>query len=148
MKRSIVTKLVLVGLLTCSTAAFGNVVHVLAFRYKPGVTEAQRADFARRILALRTTAKRNGRPYIVSIRGGRAISHEGFDRDLEQLFLVEFRTINDRNFFVGPPYIRNMDPVHRAAADVIEPNVERSASGKPSGLFVFDFEDRETAKRR
>lgn len=128
--------------LALPSPALANVIHVLSFRYKPNVTASQRADLARRIIELRQTARRDGRPYIVSIRGGSAVSREGFDQKFQQLFIIEFKTVADRNYFVGPPYLKVMDPVHSAVADRVMPNVERAADGALTGIFVFDFDER------
>lgn len=121
--------------------AAANLVHVVTFRYKPGTTAAQREDLARRIRALVITSLRNGKPYIVSIRGGAPISREGFDQGFEQMFLVEFRDGTDRNYFIGPPYGGKMEVNHRKVVDDLLPLIERDASGRVTGSFVYDFAD-------
>jgi hypothetical protein len=121
--------------------AFADVQHFVAFHYKPGVDPAIKADIARRFIELKDRAMRDGRPYIVSIVGGKAASREGFDRNLEEGFIVRFRTASDRDYFVGPPYLSAMDPSHEAVAKIVTPLLDADSSGKPTGLFVFDFDD-------
>ena len=124
-----------------SHVAFADIRHVVAFQYKAAVDEATKAQIAQEFIRLKDRALRDGRPYIVAIDGGRAISKEGFDRNLQWAFIVTFRTEADRDFFVGPPYRKAMDPAHEALAKRVVPLIEADAAGKPSGLFVFDFED-------
>jgi len=121
-------------------AAFADIQHVLAFQYKTGVNDATQAQIAQELIGLQDRALRDGRPYIVSIVGGRAVSKEGLDRHLQWIFIVTFQTEADRDFFVGPPYRKAMDPAHEALAKRVVPLLEADAAGKPSGLFVFDFE--------
>ena len=121
-------------------AAFADIQHVVAFQYKAGVDDATKARIAQEFIQLKVRALRDGQPYIASIVGGRARSKEGFDRSLQWAFIVTFKTEADRDFFVGPPYRKAMDPVHEALAKRVIPLIEADAEGKPSGLFVFDFE--------
>jgi hypothetical protein len=122
-------------------AACADIQHIVVFRYKANVTAEKKAEIARKFLELRNLAHRNGQPYITSIKGGDAISKEGFDRGLEQAFVVSFKNEADRNFFVGKPYGNEMDPAHRALAQIVEPLLATDEAGKPVGLFVFDFDD-------
>ena len=119
--------------------AFADIRHVVALQYKAGVDDATKAQIAQEFIRLKDHALRDGRPYIVSILGGPAISKEGFDRNLQWAFIVTFKTEADRDFFVGPPYRKAMDPVHEALAKRVVPLIEADAAGNPSGLFVFDF---------
>ena len=130
-----------IAALGTSMPAAANLVHVITFRYKPDTTAAQRADFSRRIRTLVTTSLRNGKPYIVSIRGGAPISREGYDQRFQHMFLIEFRNEADRNHFIGPPYGGVIEENHGKVADFILPHVERDAAGRITGTFVYDFED-------
>ncbi len=127
--------------LLSSPTASANIFHVIAFRYKAEVTPAQRTDFARRIVALKNSAKRDGRPYIVSVKGGRAISREGYDQRFQQMYVMEFKSTADRDYFVGQPYLPAMDPAHREVVDRLLPSIESDDAGKLTGTFVFDFDD-------
>lgn len=126
--------------LCVGAAASADVVHFVAFKYQPGVSEEKKAEIARRFVDLKNVAKKQGRAYIVSIVGGKAVSKEGFDQGLEEAFIVTFANEDDRNFFVGKPYAASMDPAHEALAKVVEPLLSQGAGGAPNGLFVFDFD--------
>jgi hypothetical protein len=121
--------------------AFADIQHVVVFRYKADVTAQQKADIATRFVGLVNVAKHNGKPYIVSITGGKAISKEGFDQGLEQAFIVTFKTRADRDYFVGKPYSDAMDPAHKAMVKTVVPKLEADSTGNPTGLFVFDYDD-------
>jgi hypothetical protein len=138
----------MVGLATLFVAgtAFADIQHIVVFGYKAGVPAEKKAEIATRFLALKDLAKRNGQTYIVSITGGKAISQEGFDQGLEQAFIVTFKNEADRNYFVGKPYSDTMDPAHEALAKVVVPLVASDSTGKPTGLFVFDFNDDYSAR--
>src|SRR5882724_12491989 len=129
-----------------TSPVFADIHHIVVFRFKSDVTEAQKAGIAARFFALKDLAKRNGHRYIVSITGGKAISKEGFDQGLEQAFVVTFKNESDRNYFVGKPYADTMDPVHETLAKVVVPLVAADSTGKPTGLFVFDFNDDHSAR--
>ncbi len=126
--------------------SFANIQHVVVFRYQPGVSAPVRAENASRFVALKSLAKRDGRHYIVSIVGGKAISREGFDQSFDEAFVVTFKNEADRNYFVGKPYSEAMDPDHLALAKVVEPLLVHDAAGKLTGLFVFDFDDKVLAR--
>jgi hypothetical protein len=134
---------ILTGLVAMSLAspAFADIHHIVVFRFKPDVTKEQKAGIAGRFLALKDLAKRNGHRYIVSITGGKAISKEGFDQGLEQAFVVTFKNEADRNYFVGKPYAEGMDPAHEALVKVVVPTLAADSTGRPTGLFVFDYDD-------
>lgn len=123
-----------------SSPAAANVFHVIAFRYKPNVTEAQRDQFAREILALSDRSTWDGRPLIISLRSGTPISREGFDQKFQQMFIMEFRTAADRDYFVGPPYLARAEAAHQAVIDKLVPHIEKDGDGQMTGTFVYDFE--------
>ena len=133
----------LAGLAAASIAApaFADIHHVVVFRYKADVTAQQKAQIATRFVGLKNLARRNGHRYIVSITGGKAISKEGFDQGLEQAFVVTFKNEADRNYFVGKPYAVDMDPAHEALVKIVVPALAADNTGKPAGLFVFDYSD-------
>jgi len=133
------------AVLSLAMPSFAAIQHIVVFRYQPGVSAPVRAENASRFVALKSLAKRDGRSYIVSIVGGRAISREGFDQTFDEAFVVTFKNEADRNYFVGKPYSDAMDPAHLALAKVVEPLLVHDASGKLTGLFVFDFDDQARA---
>lgn len=104
------------------------------------MTAAQCDEFAREILSLSGTSKWDGRPIILSVRYGEPTSREGFDQGFQQMFIVEFRTAADRDYFVGPPYRKEAEAAHQKVINKVLPNVERSPSGQITGTFVYDFE--------
>jgi hypothetical protein len=133
--------------LLIGVAASADVIHFVAFKYQPGVSQQQKADISQRFLELQKVAKKQGRQYILSIVGGKELSREGFDQGLEQAFIVTFENEGDRNFFVGKPYAAAMDPAHEALAKVVEPLLSKGADGAPNGLFVFDLAPGATSAR-
>jgi hypothetical protein len=126
--------------------ALADIQHIVVFRYKADVAAKTKSDCAARFLGLKDLAKRDGQRYIVSITGGQAISAEGFDQGLEQAFVVTFKNEADRNYFVGKPYSDTMDPAHQALVQTIVPLIAVDATGKLSGIFVFDFNDAHRAR--
>jgi hypothetical protein len=128
------------GIALGANPVFANVTHIVAFKYKASVTSAQKADFARRFFALRDTARRNGERYIVSITGGHESSREGFDYGMEQIFVVTFKTADDRDYFVGKPYRDAPDPAHGALMPVVMSMIDLDTAGKPA-IFVVDYDD-------
>jgi hypothetical protein len=133
----------LAGLVIASVAgpALADIQHIVVFRFKADVTAQQKADIATRFVGLANVTKHNGKPYIVSITGGKAISKEGFDQGLEYGFVVTFKNESDRDYFVGKPYSDAMDPAHKAMVQTVVPALEADSTGKPTGLFVFDYDD-------
>lgn len=114
----------------------GLIRHIVLFRYAPSVSQADRDEVKRRFLALKTEARRNGSPYIVSIETGGEISGEGADQGLEQGFIVTFRSQGDRNYYVGQPVVTDAahyDPAHQAFKDFVGPLLDQN------GALVFDF---------
>jgi hypothetical protein len=114
----------------------GPLRHIVLFRYRPGVTPAQRAEVIRRFLALRERCRRGGRPYIVTIEQGRQNSGEGAGGPYEQGFVVTFRSQGDRNYYVGRPIVQDAayyDPEHEAFKAFVGPLLDRD------GALVFDY---------
>jgi hypothetical protein len=114
----------------------GLIRHIVLFRYNEAVSSEQREDVIRRFLALRTLAKRKGRPYILSIETGSNISGEGLDQCFEQGFIVTFKSQGDRNYYAGQPVVTDpsfYDPDHQAFKDFLGPLLDQN------GALVFDF---------
>lgn len=121
--------------------ALADVQHIVIFKYRDGVEASTKADIAKRFIGLKDIARREGKPYILSIVGGKAASREGFDQGFEDAFILTFKTKSDRDYFVGKPYQETMDPDHLALAKVAEPLLTHDAEGKAIELYVFDFDD-------
>jgi Stress responsive A/B Barrel Domain len=122
-------------------SAVADIQHIVIFKYRPDVTESVKTDIARRFIKLKDIARHDGRPYIVSITGGKATSKEGFDQKMDQGFIVTFKNETDRNYWVGKPYSELMDPDHQALAKDVDPLLVRDEGGNVSGIFVFDYDD-------
>jgi len=132
------TELSEVGLETFTSPDFrpGIVRHIVLFRYRDGTTEKQREEIRRRFTALAMQAKRDGKPYIISIETGKQSSGEGVDGGFEEAFVVTFRSEGDRNYYVGTPVVENAafyDPEHQKFKEFVGPFLAEN------GVLVFDF---------
>ncbi|MCF7644958.1 Dabb family protein [Bacillus subtilis] len=115
----------------------GTIQHIVLFRYKPEVTGEQRKEVFDRFLQLKDKAKRDGKPYIVSIKAGaQNTSLEGAGQNFDQAFIVEFRSEGDRNYYVGTPAVTDpafYDPAHQKFKTFVGPLLEEN------GALVYDF---------
>jgi hypothetical protein len=59
---------------------------------------------------------------------------------MEQVFVVIFKTADDRDYFVGKPYRDAPDPAHGALMPVVMSMIEQDAAGKPA-ILVMDYDD-------
>jgi hypothetical protein len=118
----------------------GLLKHIVLFRYKDGVSAQQKRQIRDLFLRLAFQCRRNGRPYILSIETGAQNSGEGVDQELEQGFIVTFRSEGDRNFYVGKGIVQkvgNYDPAHDAFKAFVGPFLHSPID--PTGVVVFDF---------
>jgi hypothetical protein len=118
---------------TASDYRPGEVTHIVLFGYLPEVTAEQKAEVDRRFRALVET-ERDGAPYIVSITSGYQQSGEVAPGGLEHGFVVTFRSLGDRNFYVGEPIVSDpafFDPVHAGFKAFVGPLLAEAQ--------VFDF---------
>jgi hypothetical protein len=125
------------------STALGAVRHLVFFRYKPSVTRLQRDEMAQKFLALRNLARKDGQPYVVSIDTGIANSLEKADQGMSDGFLVTFRSVADRDYYVGQPYATapypaKFDPAHDAFKKALGKSGYLDDSA-PNPVFVFDF---------
>lgn len=115
----------------------GIIQHIVMFRYKPEVSAEQRHQVLDRFLQLKTSAKRDGQPYILSIDvGAQNSSFEGAGQGFNQAFIVQFRSEGDRNYYVGTPLITDpnlYDPAHQKFKTFVGPLLAEN------GALVFDF---------
>lgn len=117
----------------------GLIKHIVLFRYRASVTTQEKQQVIKRFLAL-GNSRRNGRHYILSIETGAQMSGEGVDQNLEQGFIVTFKSEGDRNYYVGYPIITNpayFDPAHQEFKDFVGPLLHTPIN--PTGVIVFDF---------
>ena len=122
---------------TASDFKPGTIQHIVLFRYKPMVSAEQRREVFDRFLQLKDKAKRNGQPYIVSIKAGaQNTSLEGAGQNFDQAFIVEFRSEGDRNYYVGTPAVTDpafYDPAHQEFKEFVGPFLTEH------GALVYDF---------
>ncbi|MBW4032939.1 MAG: Dabb family protein [Acidobacteria bacterium] len=112
----------------------GPIIHVVLFRYRPDVSQAEKDEILSRFLALAET-ERAGEPYIESIVGGPPMGGESAEAGFEYGFIVTFASAGDRNYYVGDPVIsdtRFVDPVHADFKRFVGPFLS------PGGVLVFD----------
>ena len=112
----------------------GRIVHVVLFRYRPDVSQAEKDEVLTRFLALADT-QRAGEPYIESIVGGPPMGGESAEAGFEYGFVLTFASAGDRNYYVGEPVIsdpRFVDPVHADFKRFVGPFLA------PGGVLVFD----------
>ncbi|NEN04993.1 Dabb family protein [Diaminobutyricibacter tongyongensis] len=122
---------------TASDYRPGRTTHIVLFRYRPDVTDAQRSKIARRFHALAQT-ERNGEPYIASIRSGDQCSGETAPGGHDRAFIVMFRSLGDRNFYVGEPVFsdrEHLDIAHAEFKEFVGPFLAED------GALVFDFHE-------
>lgn len=114
----------------------GPVVHIVLFRFADSATTEQRdhaIDFFRSLIG----SERNARPYIESISGGAQESGEEGANEFEYGFIVRFRSVGDRNYYVGEPLVSDpdyYDPQHAAFKREVGPLLRSH-----NGVQVLDF---------
>ncbi|NHN87974.1 Dabb family protein [Acetobacter conturbans] len=113
----------------------GTIRHMVMFRFRPNVTQAERDEVTKRFLALAKLSHRSdGKSVVVSIEAGPQNSGENSDLGLEAGYLVTFASEGDRNFYVGHPIVsdsRFFDHAHDAFKAFAGPYLEK--------VVVFDF---------
>ncbi|KIW92713.1 uncharacterized protein Z519_06561 [Cladophialophora bantiana CBS 173.52] len=92
-----------------TTSSPQSIFHVVHFRYYAHIPPSTRADVARRFLALQSACilPRTRKPYIRSFTGGRDVSVEDLHKGFHAVFILEFASQGDRDWYV------HEDPVHR-----------------------------------
>ncbi|KAI1617150.1 stress responsive A/B barrel domain protein [Exophiala viscosa] len=85
------------------------ILHVVHFRFYPSITPEVRASISQAFLDLRYTciSPTTKKPYIKSFTGGRDVSIENLQHGFSHVFMLEFETQEDRDWYV------NEDPIHR-----------------------------------
>lgn len=114
----------------------GIIRHIVLIRYKESVTDAQKQVATERFMNLANTARRNNEPYVISIETGHQNSLEHLDQNLQQAFIVTFKSEGDRNYYVGSPIITDpeyIDASHEDFKKFITPLLVED------GVIVFDY---------
>ncbi|KAH8690115.1 stress responsive A/B barrel domain protein [Talaromyces proteolyticus] len=98
------------------------VLHVVMLTFKDDIHPKEIQSTITRMLNLKTECLHPGtaRPYIISLRGGRENSIEGLQNGLTHIFVMEFQTTEDRNYYV------RADPAHLLFAQSIVPVVAKT----------------------
>lgn len=116
----------------------GLLKHIVLFKYKKTVTQAQRDAVTSRFLSLKRSIRPGAdAPYILSIVEGVQNSGEGVDGGFEQGFIVTFKSEGDRNYYVGKPLVDtegDYDEAHDAFKQFVAPLLSDD-----NGVLVFDF---------
>jgi stress responsive alpha/beta barrel protein len=114
--------------------------HIVAFKYKPTVTQLQKDEVMNRFLALKQECKRDGKNYIVSLIGGDCTeSLEGLTGGFEQAFVVTFNNPDDYKYYAGQPFSSPFDLAHDEFKKFAIPFLSVDEEGKTNGAIVFDF---------
>ena len=114
--------------------------HIVAFKYRPTVTQQQKEEIAQRFLALRKECSRDDRNYIVDIIGGDCTgSIEGLTAGFEQVFIVTFENRTDYLYYIGKPFSSTFDPAHDAFKKFVAPLLRSDPDEKINGALVLDF---------
>ncbi|KAL8403443.1 hypothetical protein RB594_008630 [Gaeumannomyces avenae] len=100
----------------------GHVTHVVLFEWKTAADPDAVVMAHKRLMALRTKCIHPTRkqPYIVSLKGGRDHSPEGLQHGATHGYVVEFASIEDRDYYV------KTDPAHKAFVGGISDIVEKA----------------------
>jgi hypothetical protein len=118
-----------------------QIKHIVAFKYKPTVTQRQKTEVMKRFLALKQKCKRDGKNYVVSLVGGDCTkSLEKLTDGFEQAFIVTFKNRSDYRYYIGRPFVSPFDPAHDAFKKFVTPLLSVDAAGKTDGAVVFDFQ--------
>ncbi|RNA61735.1 hypothetical protein D1631_07225 [Chryseobacterium nematophagum] len=126
------------------TALKPRIEHLVFFKFKPSVTQAQRKEVVNRFMALRNSLK-NGKPY-VEIEYGIQNSKVAAKGNYDVGFRVTFRSLEDRNYYVGKidgqPTPATFDPMNDDFKNFVKPllDVDDPSTG---GILVFDFTSNE-----
>jgi len=122
----------------CKNPSAGQVQHIVAFRYATDVTSEQKGKIMDTYFSLkdRCVNQTTNQPYILSFNGGYPNSPEGFDQHMEQIYIVTFKNVEDRNYFVGRPFHYPYDPLHDAFKNMVGKYLLQPIA---EGLIVMDF---------
>ena len=118
-----------------------QIKHIVAYRYKPTITQRQKAEVMKRFLALKQKCKRNGKRYVVSLVGGDCTkSLDKLTDGFEQAFIVTFKNRSDYRYYIGRPAVSPFDPAHDAFKKFVTPLLSVDRAGKTNGAIVMDFQ--------
>jgi hypothetical protein len=107
--------------------------HVVAFRFAANVTAEQKQEVVDEFQAMKGQISS-----IVSLESGLNNSPEGLDKGFTHVFIVTFRTNEERDDYVYK------DPVHEKFKALVGPLLD----GGANGVIVLDFEASTRPQRR
>ncbi len=117
--------------------------HVVLFKYKNEVTQLQKDKVINDFVKLKDS-KRNGKKYICSIEYGFPNSKEELDRGYEIAFIVTFKNIEDRDYYVGRPHLTKEgtfdlghDQFKKDVRSLLD--ISEGTSDNTTGVLVYDF---------
>lgn len=104
------------------------IFHIVSFRFATSTPSTIRSEISARFLALQQAclSPTTGKSYIRSFTGGRDVSVETLQRGFSHVFVLEFATEQDRDWYV------HHDPVHREFG-------VRVLTGFVEEVMVLDF---------
>ncbi|EAW11893.1 Dabb family protein [Aspergillus clavatus NRRL 1] len=79
-----------------------TVTHIVQFQFKSTASPAEVKDTCDRMLALKTNCihPTSQKPYIKASSGGKDNSIEGLQNGITHVFVVEFESVEDRDYYV------------------------------------------------
>ncbi|OGM49492.1 hypothetical protein ABOM_001728 [Aspergillus bombycis] len=88
----------------------GKVTHIVQLQFKSDVGQSTIQNTITTMLSLKDKClqRETGKPYIVSSTGGKECSVEGMQNGITHVFVVEFASAEDRDYYAKE------DPVHLA----------------------------------
>ncbi|KAK4689272.1 hypothetical protein P7C73_g841, partial [Tremellales sp. Uapishka_1] len=86
-------------------------------------------EITKAFLDLPKTCLKDGKPYIKSCKGGKQFSPEGFDHGMQVVFITEFESVSERDYYL------DQDPVHQTFKQ------DAASKYKATGVVVLDFID-------
>lgn len=114
-----------------------KIEHLVLFKFRPDISQQERQEVINRFMSLQKSLK-NGMPYILSIEYGYQNSKEGVHGDFEIAFRVSFASLEDRDYYVGKPFITEFgkyDQAHDDFKNFVGPYLATN-----NGVLVFDYE--------
>ncbi|KID96993.1 stress responsive A/B barrel domain protein, partial [Metarhizium majus ARSEF 297] len=108
-----------------------GVNHIVMFQFKPDASAQSVKQCCDEVLGLKDQCvlASTGKPYIARSQGGRDMSIEGFSNGFTHVFVMEFDSVADRDFYV------NEDKAHHGFIS----KWISSADGIVSKAMVVDF---------
>lgn len=116
----------------------GLVRHFVSWRFLDGTSEQQSNEIMSNYTSLfnKCINPITGESYILSFDAGIPNSMEGFQRNLTQAFIVTFKSVEDRNYFVGRPFTFPYDLFHDLFKSYVGQYLYKPIQ---DGLTVIDF---------